>query len=219
MTTSGLSSASGFRSSLSTLASPAHGGADPLTKTNIVELQENGSMNTECAGRTTSLFCAHRSDRLSGRQVGLRGVLLTARYDYAIDIGLFPSVARKQRPRPSLRHRRARTQPEWYQRARRTGPAIILPINLQPVRRTPHSSTPSIQHVGVHHCGRRVAVAQQLLNGPDIVAVLQTVESRMNAATCGRSPRLVIPFLLTASLIACWITDSCRWCQPSLPMR
>ena len=53
-------------------------------------------MNTEDAGSTTSLFCAHLSDLISGRQVGLWSPRFHAGYDHEIDIRLFARVARQQ---------------------------------------------------------------------------------------------------------------------------
>src|SRR5262245_61098473 len=44
-----------------------------------------------------------------------------------------------------------------------------------PVRRARHTGRAAIQDVGVDHCGGEIAVAEQLLHGSDVAAVLEQV--------------------------------------------
>jgi hypothetical protein len=52
-------------------------------------------------------------------------------------------------------------------------PTSTLRLQIEPVRRAHHTAAAAIQDVGVDHRSRDVAVAEQLLDRPDVVSVLQ----------------------------------------------
>ena len=47
------------------------------------------------------------------------------------------------------------------------------PGTLERIGRAAYASTALVQHVSVYHCRVQVTVSQQLLNRPDVVAILQ----------------------------------------------
>src|SRR5262245_50068161 len=54
-----------------------------------------------------------------------------------------------------------------------TGSSFLLVARLgKPIRRTRHAGWAAIQHMGVDHRGREVAMTEQLLHGADIAPVL-----------------------------------------------
>ena len=59
--------------------------------------------------------------------------------------------------------------------------------SLTSVQRTPHSSPAPIQSMRVDHRRLHALVAHQLLNGPDVVPVLQQVRRESCAGTCAAS--------------------------------
>ena len=65
-----------------------------------------------------------------------------------------------------------RRRPIWLCASAPVG-CVLRPKH--PVRRAPYRRRATIQDVGVDHCGAYVSMAEELLDRPDVVAVLQEV--------------------------------------------
>lgn len=56
-----------------------------------------------------------------------------------------------------------------------------------PVQRAAHACWAAVEHVGIDHRGREVLVAEEILNRPDVLAVLQQMRRegvREGGSTC-----------------------------------
>jgi len=82
-------------------------------------------------------------------------------------------------------------------------------VSRQPVQGAPHPSATLVEDMGVDHGGADIFVAEELLDGTKVVAVLQQVgrERVAQRVAVGPSPQTTS---LTATFTARWMTVSCR---------
>jgi hypothetical protein len=80
-----------------------------------------------------------------------------------------------------------------------------------------NSQTASVQDMGVNHRRADVSVAQQLLDRPNIIPILQQVGGK-GVAKRAQLAGLEISAFSLASLKARCTTDSCRWCLRCSPV-
>jgi hypothetical protein len=84
------------------------------------------------------------------------------------------------------------------------------------VERTANSHRPAVEDVGIYHRRSDVGVAEEFLDGSEVVTCFEPLGCKRDATRCDSWP--VWLAVLTAALTAFWTTVSWRWCRRNSPV-